>query len=247
MLDLDFCDILIIMKPYSMEQAQEEASKIVKVIPKKPTGEHYELASKYVDNLNRLEREAKKRNGVPTPEEIENFVVTSEMWEQALEHYRNNRSNIIQSAIDARKKAVSHRNFFVGCSVLGIEPGHGSAKYGIYKGHNFTLKPGEIEPNTGQNKRCAERGAVEIAQTRANAITAVVIISKETNTGDGNKSHNALLPCKECRMMYREMLKKGVMREDTVICSVNDANSEQIIEERTLKELFDLYPEDVEA
>jgi hypothetical protein len=84
-----------------------------------------------------------------------------------------------------------------------------------------------------------------MAQENAKVVVAILTISKEKNTGDPTKAVDALHPCKECRDMYRKMIKNGFLKEDTIICSANDSNGEIVTEERTLKELLDLYNDDV--
>ena len=96
----------------------------------------------------------------------------------------------------------------------------------------------------GENKLCAERNTLSGARGQAKVIVALVTVSKETDTGDPTKAQGVLPPCKDCRDMFRKYLAEGFMREETIICNVNDAKKELKIEERTLKELLDLYSDD---
>ena len=232
------------MEKFDLNTALNEAEEIKKIAGKNPTYDRYELADKYVDDVRTIElkTEAEKRK---KHREIQKFIVTRERWDEALHYYYENKDALIKAAIDARGNGVSHRNppFQVGCAVLGIEPNGKENKYGVYKAYNFKVEPG---PRSGKDKRCAERGGLEIAEKNAKVVAAVVIASKETNTGDPTKASNTLHPCQDCRMMYRHLLKKGFLRENTIICGVNDSNHEIISEESTLKALLDLYPDDLE-
>jgi cytidine deaminase len=184
----------------------------------------------------------------PTERELENFTVTPEMRSEALKYFKRNKSYLIQVAIEEEREAISHRDppFQVGCVVLGIEPKYIGAHYGIYKGNNFTLKPGAKNKNLGEDKLCAERRALKIAKLRSKIVVAVITVSQELDTGDGNKSKKALHPCQECRLLFRELTKEGLLDENTIVCNINNKGNEVIAEEeRILKELLDLYPEDV--
>ena len=231
------------MEKYTLKQAAIEAKKIKGLVGNNPTAKHYDLADKYFEDIRAVELEdaANKRERY---REIQKFVVTPKMWKEALNYYHEHTSELINKAIVARDGAVSHRDppFQVGCAVLGIEPNGKENRYGIYPAYNFKIEPG---PKTGRQKRCAERGGLEMAQEHVKVVVAIVIASRETSTGDPTKASLTLHPCKDCRMMYRDMLKRGFIKEDTILCGINDSNHEIITKERTVKELLDLYPEDI--
>ena len=189
-------------------------------------------------------REMFKKDQRPTPAELENFVVTSEYWNRAVELYREDMGGIrwmMAEAAKSRDKATSYRGFLVGASAMGIEPNFSPDEPVLYHSGNFKYSPGEVR---GEDKRCAERNVLDAARGQAKVIVAVVIVSKETNTGDELGPHDVLHPCRDCREMFRKYLAEGFMREDTILCNVNDANPEIKMEERTLKELLALYESD---
>lgn len=197
--------------------------------------------SQYSDAELEAFKEMFKKDRRPTREELENFVVTQEHWDTALALYRRDRQWMIEAAAKSRDKATSYRGFKVGASAMGIEPNLSPNEPVLYYSGNFKYSPGEVK---GEDKRCAERNVLDAAKGRAKVIVALVAVSKETHTGDPIKAHDILHPCKDCRDMFRKHLAEGFMREDSIICNVNDAGKEIKIEERTLKDLLDLYSDD---
>lgn len=186
----------------------------------------------------------------PTPEAMKGFTITPERWAEALEYYDEHQMELVKAAAFSRRTATSHRDFKVGAAIMTIEPNLPEDEYGIYTSHNLNPYPGF---NEGREKACAERMGLEAAKSWAKGVVSITTVSKETTTGDHNKSHDALHPCSECRTMLRDMLKEGFVREDTIICNVNDAKKEVsinsteeeiVIEKRTVKELLDLYDDD---
>ena len=225
---------------FPIKKALKEADKLKKLVPPKSEGHHFHKASTYIDNIENAKSSRKK----PSKNELENFVVTEEMWVNALNYFHEHRSELINKAMEIRDFAISHRNppFQVGSVVMGIEPKASGNQYSIDSAYNFTLKPGSIEPNLGKDKRCAERGALEIALEYSRKIVAVVSVSREFDTGDGNESPHALHPCEECRKMFSDLKKKGIMQDDTIVCSVNDSDRDNLkVEELPLGSLLDLY------
>ncbi|MCX6762185.1 MAG: hypothetical protein NT093_00170 [Candidatus Moranbacteria bacterium] len=179
--------------------------------------------------------------------------ISPEEISEALEFYRQNRDALIRSAALCRDTAYSYREipFKVGCALLVVSPDSPQGEYNVFQAHNFTPSK---KDRKGWEKRCAERNAVHAAIERnTKFIVAIVTVSKESDTGDGNKSENNVLHlCRECRDMLRELLKKGVLREESIICNVNDANDSNarrslVIEERTAKEYLELYKDDEEG
>jgi len=179
----------------------------------------------------------------PTALEMERFEVTPELWQRALKAYREARTDLIRRAALARDQAVSYRGFKIGCAAMGIEPPHygGEERFIGYDGCNVKLSPAIVR---GTDKRCAERNTLEAMKGWAKVINALVTVSKEANTGDEPRIHDVLHPCEDCRHLFREFLEEGFMREDTILCNVNDAEEELKIEERTLRDLLDLYADD---
>jgi cytidine deaminase len=178
---------------------------------------------------------------------IDELMVAPEIWEKALKYFHHRRDYFIEMARHVRNKGVSHRRphpFQVGCVALGIEPDSiKGVKYEPHEMYNFKVQPG---PRTGRYKRCAERGALEIARNFSKVIAAIITVSTETNTGDPSKTEGRVLhPCFDCRNMYRGLLRGGFIREDTIICMVNDANDQTVIEETTVGKLLSIYQDDL--
>ena len=176
------------------------------------------------------------------------LTITPEKWKEFLDYYRTHRDALISEAALARDNGVSHRNFKVGCALISVEPGLKEGEYAVYSAHNFTPTPAN---RTGWEKRCAERNAVEAAiEKGAFFIPAMVSVSRETSTGDETtKAHDVLHPCLNCREMLRELMKTGVLRDESIICNVNDAekpekNTPYVVEEKTLKQLLEMYKDD---
>lgn len=163
----------------------------------------------------------------PTVDELEKFNLTAEQWRAALAQFQQGKMDLIRTAALARDRGISHRNppFKVGCAVMGIEPNLDEGDYAVYYSSNFKPTPGEVR---GNDKRCAERNALDGARGQAKLIVALVTVSKEVSTGDPTKAHDALHPC-----------------EDTIICNANDATEEIKTEERNLGDLLRLYADDL--
>lgn len=153
---------------------------------------------------------------------------------------------MIEAAAKSRDRGVSHRNppFQVGCAIMGIEPNHPPNDPVLYYSSNFKPFPGET---SGEEKRCAERNALDSTRGQAKVIVALVTVSRETNTGDTTEIRDTLHPCQDCRNMFRKLLAEGFMREDTIICNINDSAGELKIEERTLKDLLTSYAGDIDT
>ena len=54
-------------------------------------------------------------------------------------------------------------------------------------------------------------------------IVAIVAVSSETSTGEQTKEHGVVHSCRDCRDKIREMIAKGILRGDSIICNVNDS------------------------
>ncbi|MDP1884619.1 MAG: hypothetical protein Q8L10_04595 [Candidatus Moranbacteria bacterium] len=164
-----------------------------------------------------------------------------------LEYYRECRKSMIVGAAMNRDHAVSWRpeQFKVGCTALTLDADLPDDQPAIHPGANY-------KPTKESKTRCAEKHAVEGAILyNTKLIIAITIVSKESTTGDPSKSCGALHPCLECRRMYRDLLKKGILREDSIICSANDSELDEegmpsVIQEMSVKELLDLYKDDPE-
>lgn len=146
-----------------------------------------------------------------------------------------------------RNYAVSYRAkpFRVGCAALTLDPDLPDDQPAIHPGANY-------KPTKEAVKRCAEKHAIEGAIAyKTKLIIAIAIVSEEETTGDGDKSCGALHPCLECRKMYRELKGKGILRDDSIICSANDSEIDvegmpSVIKEMSVKDLLELYKDDPE-
>ena len=155
------------------------------------------------------------------------------------EDYLRYREPLIRTAAWTRDHAYSYRDFKVGCVLMTIDPGVEPGEYRVYNAYNYKDAPGE---RFGNEKRCAERNVIEAAaQFGATDILAIVTVSKEKSTGDETLSHDALHPCRDCRDLMRMIITAGKMTKDSIICNVNDANPELVIEERAVGDLLDAY------
>ena len=186
----------------------------------------------------------------PTPEEMKEYIVTPQRWGEALRYSEGHQIELIKAAAFSRNTATSHRDFKVGAAIMTIEPNLPEDEYGVYTSHNLNPYPGF---NEGREKACAERMGIEAAKSWAKGVVSITTVSKELTTGDPTKAHDALHPCLECRTMLRSLLEEGLIKEDTIVCNVNDAKEEVgmdstledvAIEKRTIKELLDLYEDD---
>jgi len=178
---------------------------------------------------------------------IDSRDIDTIMRESLVEYREYYKEKLIKGAARVRDKAISHRDppFQVGCSLMTKEPGAAPDEYAVEFAHNFTLTPGK---RVGQEKRCAERNAIEVALNNdAYLIVAMVTVSKEVSTGDETKAHDALHPCRECRDMLRHLKMRGILRGDSIICNVNDSkkvDGKFPEEEKTVDELLNLYKDD---
>lgn len=194
--------------------------------------------------------------------------------EDCRQEFENSRFRLIRSARIHAKAGYSHRGFKVGAALLAWHPYDGWSEY---YDHNY--KPFKKEEH-GVNKRCAERGAIEQAvRAGCSKIIGLVTVSKETSTGSDDSKHNVLLPCEDCRQLFRET---PIIDIKTIVYNVHDdsipqttaaemdadpivsgeplgptpivrlshfsplpQNFEVMGEERTMKELLDLYADDL--
>ena len=190
---------------------------------------------------------------------------STEKMREYLKEYRAAKIALIKGAALVRHHGVSHRDFKVGCCAMGKEPegqvdkveefllglggkskepAIGDKGLVVYSAYNFTLEPAR-PGRLPEEKKCAERNAIEAALSkRCELIVAIVTVSKETATGDPSKERGVLHPCRECRDLYRGLLQQGILREESIICCVNDAGAKPVEEERTVKELLAMYADD---
>ena len=181
--------------------------------------------------------------------------ITNRTMAEHLKEYGRYRDALVKAAQIVRDKAVSYRNFKVGCAVMSWSRGLGD-NYLIRTAGNFKPAP---RKEIGREKRCAERNALEAALTDApEVIVAITTASHELTTEVGATEHDALHPCRDCRDLLRELMGQGVVRDETIVHSVYDskqtttvANPLQIKrafilseDELTVKELLERYADD---
>ncbi|MFA6301160.1 MAG: cytidine deaminase [Candidatus Paceibacterota bacterium] len=224
------------------ENSPQNRGEILKsMIGENPTKEALFRANQHLDDAEAMKKAGWKPERRPTREEIKRFVITPEKWQEAMNFYHQRKNELIGAAALNRDNAFSYRGFKVGCAVAGMGPKAKDEEYIVWQAGNFKLQPGHVE---GKEKRCAERNALDSAQTELKTVFAIATVSKESSTSDPTKAHDVLHPCKDCRQMFRELLKKGFLKDDTIILSANDAQEKIITEETTLKKLLELYNDD---
>lgn len=58
-------------------------------------------------------------------------------------------------------------------------------------------------------------------------IAGIVVVCNRLTTGDENRSKDVLHPCENCRNIFRELKKKNIMSDETMISCVNNAKPGQ--------------------
>jgi len=115
--------------------------------------------------------------------------------------YLRYRASLIRAAAFTRDRAYSYRGFRVGCVLMTLDSKVEPGEYRVYNAYNVKDEPGE---QFGNEKRCAERNAIEAAaRSGATDILAIVTVSKENSTGDEAVRHDALHPCRDCRDLIK--------------------------------------------
>lgn len=159
----------------------------------------------------------------PSPERIQ----------RGREEFQKRKTSMILSAIRAHVEAISYRKFRVGACTLAeydFGPDKSRVSYKTEATHNAKFIK-HHQPRWG--KLCAENNGCYISiQDGASYISALATACektvKEANLDpaehkiDENKSEKATHPCENCRNLFRELIRKNYMSEDTVICCVND-------------------------
>lgn len=194
-----------------------------------------------------------------TLERPEYAKVTAEQMKEHVAYFEAHQDEYIEQAARAREQAISHRTerpFKVGCVVLlWLPDAAGGGRYKTFEGHN--IRPHDI-PVEGREKRCAERNAVETGRSAHPWPTIIgsVSVSHETNVSrevrniDISKADDALHLCPDCRIMVRDLIKQGILREDSRVVNVNDSKklengNPRVVEQRSVQELLELYKDDL--
>ena len=137
--------------------------------------------------------------------------------------YEKKRNQLVWMAILKHLEAVSYRAFRVGSSVLAEDLSN-PGKYITAEDHNF--KPWEKRQNSW-DKLCAENNVCsDVIVQGADYVHAIIVAShhKEIGKAEEDKSHTskALHSCRNCRNLFRELIQKGIMSNETIIRFVDD-------------------------
>ena len=137
--------------------------------------------------------------------------------------YEKKRNQLVWMAILKHLEAVSYRAFLVGSSVLAEDLSN-PGKYITAEDHNF--KPWEKRQNSW-DKLCAENNVCsDVIVQGADYVHAIIVAShhKEIGKAEEDKSHTskALHSCRNCRNLFRELIQKGIMSNETIIRFVDD-------------------------
>ncbi len=151
------------------------------------------------------------------PPNLEKPDMSAPSSEARKEEFEHARFKLIQTAQLYWEKAVSYRDFKVGCAVLAWHPNEGWVVYGA---HNFKPEKKEVR---GEDKRCAERGALRMAEADGcTKIAAIVTVSDQRSTGDDEGTpHGVLHSCKDCLELFRELPS---IDEQTIVYNVHDGD-----------------------
>ncbi len=160
--------------------------------------------------------------------------------ERHRDEWGKRREELVRAAKFACENAAfSYRNFHVGAAVLGWSAARGTYDIGVAG----NLKERE-KSEVGDDKRCAERGAIDhmLAKAPDAKIVGIVVVSKEVGTTPGSDLHTKTLHCcEQCRSMLEE---KKCVNKQAPILTVNHRGDEDMTEEMTVQDMLDLYDKD---
>jgi cytidine deaminase len=147
----------------------------------------------------------------------------AERIENGRNEFENRKNALTLKAVLMHVQAVSYRGFRVGSSVVA-ENLMAEGGYIEEAAHNF--KPREIKQNAW-DKLCAENNACSTAIVDGSEyISGIVVASHHTligqHEGDANHSQDVLHCCMNCRNLFRDLIKQGIMSDETRIKFVND-------------------------
>jgi len=171
-----------------------------------------------------------------TTEHINRPEVSPERQALGREEFRKRQDELTVDAILQHVKAVSYRAFRVGSAALADL----GDKYGfeITWGHNF--KPRRIRQHQW-DKLCAENNTCTTAiLDGAQYISGIVVASHHQEIGEDahDKIYNnkALHSCLNCRNLFRELIRVGIMSGETIIRFVDDGSL--VYEDESDKEIL---------
>jgi len=114
---------------------------------------------------------------------------------------RINWPHLIERAQEARRKAISYRNFRVGCAVWAFKTDavQVTGRWSVFTGSN--LKVAE-----GARPICAEQLALGAAKSAGyDRIIAMVVVGEPQEDAESGIQSRTLHPCGECRRVFQEV------------------------------------------
>jgi len=147
----------------------------------------------------------------------------TERIEKGRKEFERRKNSLILQAILKHVQAVSYRGFRVGSSLVA-ENSKVDGGYKEESAHNF--KPIKHKQNAW-DKLCAENNVCTTAILDGSEyIAGIVVASHHTVIGeqaeDANHSQAVLHSCMNCRNLFRDLVKQGIMSDETKIEFVND-------------------------
>ncbi|MDP2641419.1 MAG: hypothetical protein Q8P39_02675 [Candidatus Yanofskybacteria bacterium] len=130
-------------------------------------------------------------------------------WLQLRELFFEILPSLLAEAQEARKAAVSYRNFRVGCAALAFHTQKGI--WEVFRGANF-------KEAVNARPICAEPVAIQAARAKGfDLIVGLVIVGEPQLDEDSGALLSTLTPCAECR---RKLLELPAVRMQTIIVTV---------------------------
>jgi len=149
--------------------------------------------------------------------------IKPEQIERGRQEYEKRKNEMVVQAILKHVKAMSYRGLRVGSSVLA-ENRDSKDGYQIEAAYNY--KPIELA-QFGWDKLCAENNACStVIMDGAKYIPALVVASHHKEIGqepiDKIHSKEVLHSCHNCRNLFRDLKKRGIMSDETMLLFVDD-------------------------
>lgn len=149
------------------------------------------------------------------------FKLSPEAKDSARQEFLRAMNEITLEAVYKHTEGVSYRGLRVGGGGLGID------KQGnLLKDYEHNFKPRRLR-QYGWDKLCAENNVcTAILLNGGEYIAGLVVVSNHKVVGhdseDLNHSQHALHSCLNCRNLFRELIKNGIMDFQTIVRFVND-------------------------
>lgn len=136
------------------------------------------------------------------------------------------KDELIRLAVNARKRANSHRGFYVGCAVLA----YNGLKYKIFAGAN-------LKPESDSGKMCSEEEALKNTRRDGfNIIIAIAVAGPNQEDGESGLKTTTLPPCGDCRRLFQDL--KSVQDNTIVYTFCPDTGA---AEQQTVGELIERH------